>query len=57
MKRIAYICDICKKAYYSLEELDQVNNSLYNCKNQFECRGRFLRQNRNKKFPNISKIY
>jgi len=57
MKRIAYLCDICKKAYYSLEELESVENTLYNCKNQFDCRGRFLRQNRNtkKKFPKNSK--
>ena len=46
--RIAFICTNCRKAHYSEEYIRNVSNELFVCKNEFKCKGRFLRLFRNK---------
>lgn len=51
--KIAYICTNCRKAYYNEDEVKQVNNELYVCKNEYDCKGRFLRLFREKKIKDF----
>ena len=46
--RIAFICTNCRKAHYSEEYVNSVSNGLFVCKNEFKCKGRFLRLFRGK---------
>ena len=41
--RIAYICTNCRKAHYSEETIRPVGNQLFVCKDEFKCKGRFLK--------------
>lgn len=51
--KIAYICTNCRKAYYNEDEVKQVSNELYVCKNEYDCKGRFLRLFRGKKIKDF----
>lgn len=48
MRKIAYICCNCNKAYYSEDDVNQVFRYELNvCKDEFACKGRFLTQKKN----------
>jgi hypothetical protein len=53
--KIAFICANCNKAHYNDKNVKYISNELFVCEDVFNCKNRFLTQNRGKKIKDFLK--